>query len=314
VTGVHALYGHRTVLEIRVPVSTMWTDPDSPRHLDRPAVVDDPDVVAWTAAMHAEDRSGLKGRTLTQLLMGEAVQVIEQVGDWVRVRSLWQPSSLDTGGYPGWLRRAHLGSPVTRTTGASAFVTTASAICDIEGGGKVALSFGTCLWVEAVHKDTVTVLLPGDRRGSLGLEQVRLSDKEQQPSYAAGHLLEDARRFLGLRYLWGGTSSWGLDCSGLVHLVYRAQGVLVPRDAFDQGDQAEPVPLDEVEPGDLYFFARPGERVYHVGFVSRPVAADGDRWMLHAPEGGELVEDGPLAHHRRKTLVGAGRLPRQDDG
>ena len=68
------------------------------------------------------------------------------------------------------------------------------------------------------------------------------------------------------------------------------------------------MPLDAVRPGDLYFFARPGERIYHVGFVTRPVAADGTRWMLHAPEGGELVEDAPLAPHRLETLVSAGRV------
>jgi gamma-D-glutamyl-L-lysine dipeptidyl-peptidase len=72
------------------------------------------------------------------------------------------------------------------------------------------------------------------------------------------------------------------------------------------------VELDAVQPGDLYFFARPDERVYHVGIVSRPVGADGVRWMLHAPEGGELVEDAPLAPHRQETLVSAGRVRKPD--
>ena len=87
----------------------------------------------------------------------------------------------------------------------------------------------------------------------------------------------------------------GLDCSGLVHLTYRAHGVRVARDACDQAEQVVPVALDEVEPGDLYFFARPGQRVYHVGFATSPLLADGTRWMLHAPESGELVEDAPMA-------------------
>lgn len=124
-------------------------------------------------------------------------------------------------------------------------------------------------------------------------------------------LLTTARRHLGVPYLWGGTSPWGLDCSGLVHLVFRTLGRVVPRDAFDQaaaGD-LEPVPLDAVEPGDLYFFARPGKRVYHVGFVTRPVGADGERWMLHAPEGGNAaLEEAPMAPERRDRLVAAGRF------
>ena len=131
-------------------------------------------------------------------------------------------------------------------------------------------------------------------------------------AWAVAALLDD----LALNTPWGGTSAWGLDCSGLVHLTLRSLGELLPRDAHDQADCAavEPVPLDDVRPGDLYFFARPGQRVYHVGFVTSPVAADGTRWMLHAPEGGELIENAPLAPHRLETLVSAGRVRKRDAG
>jgi cell wall-associated NlpC family hydrolase len=76
----------------------------------------------------------------------------------------------------------------------------------------------------------------------------------------------------------------------------------------------DPVPLDEVQPGDLYFFARPGERVFHVGFVTRRLSPDGTRWMLHAPETGEFIEDAPMAPHRVETLVSAGRVRPPDAG
>jgi hypothetical protein len=81
-----------------------------------------------------------------------------------------------------------------------------------------------------------------------------------------------AAEHLGLPYLWGGTSPLGLDCSGLVHHVWRRLGVVVPRDADDQEAAAYPVAFGEERPGDLYFFAHPGRAVHHVGIVSAPWA------------------------------------------
>lgn len=309
----HPLFGNPDVYEVRVPVTTMWADPGAPRDVDAPATRDDPDMAEWVGGMDAQTldtqtRKGLHGRSLTQLLLGEAVQVVEARDDWVRVVALIQPSSQHEHGYPGWVPRAHLGTPVPRDGGPSAFVVTPSAVCTLEDGTSTRLSFGTAVWVDSVSENAIVVALPGDRRGTLCVTDLRLSRKSQQPTYTPVDLLASARQFLGVRYLWGGTSAWGLDCSGLVHLVYRAHGRLVPRDAFDQVEQVTPVPLDAVRPGDLYFFARPGERIYHVGFATAPPAPDGTRTMLHAPESGELIEDAPLAAHRVETLVGAGRV------
>ncbi len=113
-----------------------------------------------------------------------------------------------------------------------------------------------------------------------------------------------AERFLGLTYLWGGTSPAGFDCSGLVHYCHRQAGVVVPRDSPDQASVATPVPLGQEEPGDLYFFAAEDGRVYHIGFVT----AAGR--MLHAPEddGSGVIVDEVVPPHRRAHLVGAGRL------
>jgi cell wall-associated NlpC family hydrolase len=83
--------------------------------------------------------------------------------------------------------------------------------------------------------------------------------------------------------------------------VSRVLGQRVPRDAHDQADTLGSVPLEEVRPGDLYFFARPGKQVHHVGFVS-------PEGMLHASETGKLLENEPLLPVRLETLVSAGRL------
>ena len=80
-------------------------------------------------------------------------------------------------------------------------------------------------------------------------------------------------------------------------------GVVVARDAYAQADFASSVELDAVRAGDLYFFARPGRRIHHVGIVVRPGR------MVHASEtGGVLVEE-DLPADRVATLVAAGRLP-----
>lgn len=111
-----------------------------------------------------------------------------------------------------------------------------------------------------------------------------------------------AREHLGLSYLWGGVTPLGFDCSGLVHHTWRRFGHVVPRDSWAMAQAADPVPLDAVRPGDLYFFARGGRRIHHVGIVVSPGA------MIHASETGEVVVEEALGPDRLDTLVAAGRL------
>ncbi len=236
-----------THAHVAVEVATVWTSPDAPRDVDGLAVADMPDVPGWLSGLDAELRLGLHGRTLTQLLSGEPVEIVETAGDWARIEAPWQPDpGSGSAGYVGWVRQAHLSTgdqPDER---------------DGQPAGPV----------------------PPDRIA----------------------VLAQARQFLGLRYLWGGLSRYGMDCSGLVHYSYRQAGVVVPRDAYAQAAAVKPVELGNEEPGDLYFFAREGGRVFHVGFVT------GERVMLHAPETGGLIEDVPIAPERLPTLVSAGRF------
>ncbi len=78
-----------------------------------------------------------------------------------------------------------------------------------------------------------------------------------------------ALRFLGLPYLWGGTTTFGLDCSGLVQLAYRAHGYLLPRDADLQwaDPNLEEVSRDGIRAGDLVFFGPDAASITHVGIA-----------------------------------------------
>src|SRR5438309_1924472 len=67
-------------------------------------------------------------------------------------------------------------------------------------------------------------------------------------------LVAFGRTYLGLDYLWGGLSGYGVDCSGFAHLVHRWHGIVIPRDAHDQAAAGTPVPLDELTAGTLVFF------------------------------------------------------------
>jgi cell wall-associated NlpC family hydrolase len=109
-------------------------------------------------------------------------------------------------------------------------------------------------------------------------------------------------------YLWGGVSAYGIDCSGLVHLAWRRFGIRLPRDADDQAAATVPVPLGAERPGDLYFFARPGRPVHHIGIVTAPPGPDGDRRMLHACYTKRRVLEEPMPADRAATLVGAHRV------
>lgn len=97
-------------------------------------------------------------------------------------------------------------------------------------------------------------------------------------------LLRTAQAFLGVPYLWGGTSALGLDCSGLVQQVYRLNGIQLGRDVDQQATEGRPVELARA--GDLIFF-EPRDGVDHIAI------ATGERTFIHAPGGGS-VEMGEL--------------------
>lgn len=87
-------------------------------------------------------------------------------------------------------------------------------------------------------------------------------------NYVAKQMINNAMEFLGVRYRGGGTSSDGMDCSGMVTAVYNLFNMSIPRSSRDMATVGEKVDTSNVKKGDLIFFRTNGKRVInHVGMV-----------------------------------------------
>ncbi|MDF1542428.1 MAG: NlpC/P60 family protein [Anaerosomatales bacterium] len=114
--------------------------------------------------------------------------------------------------------------------------------------------------------------------------------------------------YLGVPYVWGGSTPQGFDCSGLTWYVYRELGISIPRNSrtqFTVGGYIPPDRFDLLLPGDLVFFGYDGnpDRIHHVGIY----VGGGD--YLHAPSTGRPVQVESLTSRidRRGDFVGATR-------
>jgi len=128
--------------------------------------------------------------------------------------------------------------------------------------------------------------------------------REEEVAGIEGDPLEEARRYLGAPYLWGGMTERGIDCSGLVHMAYRWLGRLVPRDADQQEAAGTPLSADELRPGDLVTYGDERETT-HVAFWL------GDGRILHATErdGADGVVEEPEPDDLRAKRRHFVRLP-----
>jgi murein DD-endopeptidase len=116
-------------------------------------------------------------------------------------------------------------------------------------------------------------------------------------------VLRVAASLVGTRYQFGGADEAGFDCSGLVLYVHERVGLGIPRTAAAQQRAALPVPLTQLQPGDLVFFSSDGRLIDHVGIYS------GFGRFIHAPHAGVAVSYAELASaYYARHLVSAGRF------
>lgn len=140
----------------------------------------------------------------------------------------------------------------------------------------------------------------GDVRGALAAYNQRADYTDEvlavavrygylAPGAFSTQVLDLARAQTGRPYVWGGSSpQTSFDCSGLVQWVYGQLGVTVPRTAQQQFNATAPVTQDQLQPGDLVFFARTypsAELITHVGIYV------GNGRMINAPTEGDVIRE-----------------------
>ncbi len=271
---------------VTVSVARLWESPTSPRAVDRPALARPVRFRAWLRSMTLDQRRALSSYSDTEALLGERVVVTETRDGWSHVVVPDQPSQKDPRGYPGWVPSRQL---TTRGPGRSTRVatvvhrTTWLRTDDAHRREVIEISFGTRLPVVETRSRYVRVRTPlgAVRRLRAGAVSVHDRGTPALPSTRRG-LVRTARSFTGLAYLWGGLSGFGLDCSGLTWLDYRAHGKVIPRDALPQSRSGTSVRRSRLRRGDLIFYAT-DRLVHHVTMYV------GRGRMIEAPHTGSVV-------------------------
>lgn len=281
-----------TRMQAAVSVATVWTSPQSPRRMDEPALQNPADIKGWVDGLIVADKLDLcdANRVQTQMLLGTEVIVIEETGDWAKIAIPDQYKNHSALGYPGWVPKCQLAKLPDRPAEVTwAEVTSLRARLSLSTS-ELELSYLTRLPLmeleasdEFIRVDTPLGV------GRLNRQDVRIisgSNDERPPADAGKRIVEQAVRFIGLPYLWGGMSSFGYDCSGFAYQLHKSQGILIPRDASDQARQGTEIPRELLEPGDLLFFARDEGKgkIHHVCIYA------GDNSIIHSPDSKGGVE------------------------
>ena len=201
----------------------------------------------------------LDSEVVSQALFGTSAEIMETKDGWSKVQT---PDH-----YTGWIdATASEPGQYTATTRVSALFANLYRETNITRHQPVlTLPFGAVLKIAADENDRwLKVELPDRHPAFVQRGDVEPLDRKLTPEES----IELSKRFLGLPYLWGGTSSFGYDCSGFTQMLVQQRGILMPRDADMQAawDGVKAVTRKELKPGDLLFFGPSDKRITHTGY------------------------------------------------
>lgn len=237
--------------------------------------------------LRAEPRYGAE--LVSQALLGMPVRILEQQGGWRRVQT---PDR-----YIGWMNGSV--EPMTdvqrqQYLKLTKLIVTALHTRSFTDTGKEALPVsdlvaGDMLVVQSTKGGFYQVQYPDGREAFVKkTDGLKVSDWLNSSMLTGERIVQAAKQLIGVPYLWGGTSTKGLDCSGFTRQVYFMHGVILARDASQQVRYGRLIDdtgdFNDALPGDLVFFGtkatvgNPMERVVHVGIYL------GNKRFIHASD------------------------------
>ena len=190
-----------------------------------------------------------RSEMVNQLLFGETMEILEEKGEWLRIRSLYDD-------YEGWLTPHLVTDAEENIAKAPINYVTEGLINNIQFRDQLLIvPMGSAL---PGFNEHTTSFWNGEFKGPFR----RIAN-----TFEISELINTAEEWLNVPYLWGGKTLMGVDCSGFVQTVFKLYGIRLKRDAYLQAEQGEAIELANAEVGDVAFFHNEKGRVTHVGIM-----------------------------------------------
>jgi len=222
-----------------------------------------PNAVVLRPVQNMYSRPAADADVVSQAVYGANVGILEQKDGWARIRT--------SDDYTGWAPLSGLqsGQPyavkgrVAEVQSLFAHVYRESNVT--RHAPLITVPFETKFEViaEPAQQKWIQVRLPDDRSGWVQLGDVAFD----AAPLSIPEMIALSKRFLGLPYTWGGTSSYGYDCSGLTQMLCRRRGIHMPRDAQPQAEWSGVTAVErkDLQPGDLLYFGSSEKHITHTG-------------------------------------------------
>ncbi len=205
----------------------------------------------------AKKEASHSSEMVSQLLFGERYQVLKQDGDWLEIKTSFDHYTcfIHAKQHNSLTEREHAELEKQQQVYVKDVVQT---ILSHSENTHFPVTIGAQLphyakgdfriGAKAYHYDG-SVALSGEKKSSKAI-------------------LDTAFLFLHAPYLWGGRSPFGIDCSGFTQLVFKLNGYVLPRDAYQQVELGQALSfVEEAEAGDLAFFDNEEGKIVHVGIL-----------------------------------------------